>query len=133
MPTLVSTAKRKQVFCWLAILLTVSPGCVVGPDFCRPNTPVPDTWHQQLENEESEFVSSAELDYWWKTFDDPILDELINCADNGNLDIYAALQRIKQARAQVCIARSARLAQVQGTNSFRNSLQSINSFRRARP
>ena len=52
----------------LALLLVCS-GCIVGPDSCRPNTPLPDTWHQQLEN--GDYVGSSELDYWWSTLNDP--------------------------------------------------------------
>jgi NodT family efflux transporter outer membrane factor (OMF) lipoprotein len=113
---------------WLATLacLPLCTGCVVGPDYCPPQTPAPDTWHQELE--EGDYVGSSELHQWWTGLNDPMLDELIERADDGNLDLYAALTRIHQARAQVCIARSARLARLDKVGSFRNSQQSLNAL-----
>ncbi len=106
-----------------ALMLT---GCVVGPDYCKPDTPVPDRWHQPIE--EVNYGSCDDLSHWWTIFNDPCLTELVECSDDGNLDLYAALQRIKQAEAQVCIADSEKRLQVNKTGAYRRSQQSVNSF-----
>lgn len=101
-------------------------GCLVGPDYVRTPTATPDQWHQKLE--QGEYVGSQELGAWWMMFEDPILNELIIYADESNLDLYAALTRIWQARAQLCIARSALLGSTAGMGRYENNRISRNAF-----
>ncbi|MCA9264195.1 MAG: efflux transporter outer membrane subunit [Planctomycetales bacterium] len=110
----------------LGLITLASSGCVVGPDYHRPATPVPDVWHQQLEN--GVYTDANELRQWWTVFNDPMLNELVTVAGEQNLDLYAAATRICQARAQFDIARSARLAYVDGISSYSRSLQSRNAL-----
>lgn len=51
-------------------------------------------------------MSSGEQDlsYWWRVFEDPILDKLIEDATGQNLNLRAAGERIAEARAQRGIA-----------------------------
>ena len=49
---------------------------------------------------------SADLDGWWKLFDDPQLDRLVACALSNSPDIAIACARIRQARAERRIAAS---------------------------
>lgn len=109
----------------LAIVLQ-SSGCICGPDFQPPTTPVPDHWHQTLQD--GTYVSRQELGEWWELFGDPQLSELIHRASRGNLTLYQAATRISQARMQICLANSARLPQVNGGNSFSHQKQSANAF-----
>ena len=46
---------------------------------------------------------------WWRGFHSPELDRLIEAARAGNLDIAAAIARVRQADAQVRIAGAALL------------------------
>lgn len=46
-------------------------------------------------------------DNWWRTFEDPALDSLINMAENGNYNLTAALQRIEMAKKTLDVAKSA--------------------------
>jgi NodT family efflux transporter outer membrane factor (OMF) lipoprotein len=46
------------------------------------------------------------VDRWWSTFNDPILDSLINRAVRSNLDLLEAQSRIREARATRGIASS---------------------------
>jgi hypothetical protein len=36
---------------------------------------------------------------WWSQFGDPVLDQLVDSVLNGNLDLQAAAERVKQAQA----------------------------------
>ncbi len=101
-------------------------GCIVGPDNCLPASPAPDVWHQTLEH--GQYVGTNGLCEWWTQFNDPILNHLVDYARGQNLDLYAAVTRIWQARAQLCIAQSRRFWHVDRVGSFRTSLQSKNAL-----
>jgi len=81
----------------LAIALTFVVGCKVGPDYVRPDIETPDFWHQEL----AEGIERGDAGHetWWDTFGDAKLGELIGRAKDGNLNLHAALSRIKEARA----------------------------------
>jgi NodT family efflux transporter outer membrane factor (OMF) lipoprotein len=69
-------------------------GCpAVGPDYEPPKIAVPRQWS------ESTVGTHPQPDQWWKTFNDPILDQLISEAIASNLDLKLALERVKDSRA----------------------------------
>ncbi len=51
---------------------------------------------------------------WWKAFGDPTLDRIVEAVSSSNLDMAAAVGRIRQARERARIARAATLPVVQG-------------------
>ena len=82
----------------MALLVCVFiSGCKVGPDYVKPDVPVPDQWHEELahglQNEQSN------LHQWWLNFDDPTLTQLIQQAREGNLSLKIAIARVEEARA----------------------------------
>lgn len=83
-------------------LLLLLQGCMVGPDYVPPDTAMPDRWNQELTQGLSE--GKADLRTWWTQLDDPTLDRLIARATQGNLDLKAAVARIRQARAELGVA-----------------------------
>ena len=85
----------------LAFLLTA--GCIkVGPDFAPPPTAVSETW---LETDDQRVKTSpAEYRNWWRLFNDPVLDKLIDLAYRENLPLRLAGVRVLEARAQLGIA-----------------------------
>ena len=84
----------------LAFLLLAS--CKVGPDYVRPPT---ETAAQWLEAEDQRLKTTSTNDQaWWKTFNDPILNKLIDRAYHDNLSIRVAGVRVLEARAQLGIA-----------------------------
>lgn len=97
---------------WAVVLLPVlllGAGCaVVGPDFKRPEPPVPDTWQALADTGREAGIQittrDAEHAQWWKVFDDPVLNRLIELAYQQNLSLQTAGVRIYQARAQLGIA-----------------------------
>jgi len=100
----------------LLIAMLANVGCHVGPDYCAVTPPLPDAWHQELID--GELVGQAELHHWWSSFNDPILDQLINVARNNNRDLRVALSRIDQAVAQARMATSPRLPIVDQVGSY---------------
>ncbi len=87
----------------LAVLLLAS-GCVkVGPDFVKPEA---DTMPQWLEASGYKQVTTKADDYrdWWRSFNDPVLDKLIQTAYQQNLSLRIAGVRVLAARAQLGVA-----------------------------
>jgi NodT family efflux transporter outer membrane factor (OMF) lipoprotein len=94
----------------LAFLLTISGCTTLGPDYKRPETPdVPD-WQTRDEALTGEPATQVE---WWKVFNNPVLDQLIETAHQQNLPLQIAGLRILEARAQLGIARGNQYPQVQ--------------------
>ncbi|OPY62557.1 MAG: Cation efflux system protein CusC precursor [Syntrophorhabdaceae bacterium PtaU1.Bin034] len=87
----------------LAALALISSACVkVGPDFVRPEVAVSQNW---LEADDTRIRNDAvEYRNWWRIFNDPVLDRLIDTAYRQNLSLRAAGVRVLEARAQLGIA-----------------------------
>ncbi len=87
----------------LALLLVcLLAGCAVGPDYVKPDTPERQAWLEQ----ENTTVNQDDAGFatWWKVFNDPVLDALIEEAYRQNLDLQVAGLRVLEARAQLGIA-----------------------------
>ncbi|MEM9635756.1 MAG: efflux transporter outer membrane subunit [Pseudomonadota bacterium] len=106
-------------------------GCMVGPDFERPEAPLLDSWSSGANlpvDRQTGFTSrSANSVPWWHVFKDPALNSLIAEAYRQNVELQAAGVRVYQARAQLGIARGELFPQVQeikgGSKSIRFSSQ----------
>ncbi len=80
----------------------IANGFKVGPNYCKPAAPVADHW---LDAEEPALsVGPVDDAAWWRTFNDPVLDQLIASAYRQNLSLRVAGLRIMEARAQRAIA-----------------------------
>jgi NodT family efflux transporter outer membrane factor (OMF) lipoprotein len=84
-------------------------GCMVGPDFKRPNAEVASGWNKN----DPRFANEQTQADWWKSFNDPILDALIDRAYHQNLSLQIAGLRVVEARAQLGIAKGMLWPQVQ--------------------
>lgn len=98
----------------LKIVFLVFPffisGCfMVGPDFERPETNISEDWLKQ----DAAVLKQGDYLEWWKLFEDPVLEQLIETAYRQNLDLQIAGVRILEARAQLGIARGSLFPQKQ--------------------
>jgi NodT family efflux transporter outer membrane factor (OMF) lipoprotein len=93
--------------------MVVSSGCTsfsewcqngfkVGPNYHKPPAPVADEWIDSRAKGVN--VATADLCGWWKAFNDPKLDALIEQAYQQNLTLRSAGTRILAARAERNIA-----------------------------
>jgi len=75
---------------------------MVGPDFQQPKATVSPSWQDTSDPR----VSTGPAAYrdWWKAFNDPVLDRLVERAYRNNLTLQSAGVRVLQARAQLGIA-----------------------------
>lgn len=83
---------------WLLLLIGLS-GCMVGPDYQKPEPVVAAHWQADGSNALSAADTEA-LKTWWKGFGDAALDGLMERALSANLDLQIAMARIDQARAE---------------------------------
>ncbi len=95
-----------------ALLLLPTLACAVGPNYTKPQIPVPKTWNEAM----PKAANAESLARWWTKFQDPTLDRLVKDAVEGNLGLKIAAARIREARAARGIAASAGLPQV-GANA----------------
>ena len=101
----------------VAVIFLPAAGCAIGPNFVSPEAPIADKFREA----NSRSVKSTYEDYrdWWKSFHDPILNQLIQTAYNQNLTLLSAGTRVLQARAILGIAIGEVYPQVQqGTGSL---------------
>lgn len=86
--------RRLTLSVTLLSLITLS-GCVkLGPDYAPlPSPQLPKGWEQNLTKSDPSILE------WWKQFNDPTLDLLIQKGYEQNLDLESAGTRILQSRA----------------------------------
>jgi multidrug efflux system outer membrane protein len=80
-------------------------GCDLGPDYLRPELELPVTYRATS----ATAATAWPAEDWWHGFNSPDLNDLEDQARTQNLDIAAAIARIRQADAQVRIAGAAML------------------------
>jgi outer membrane protein, multidrug efflux system len=80
----------------LILSLLILAGCSVGPDYERPEMPLPENYPATGADSTG---GDSEILGWWRTFDDPVLDRLIAKGIENNQDVKIALGRLNEARA----------------------------------
>ena len=80
------------------LLLTsaILAACAVGPDYREPEVPAPQEF---IGAENVKFTTAAVERDFWKSFNDPLLDQLVEQALDSNHDIRIAMTRLREARA----------------------------------
>jgi len=118
-------------------LLMLLAGCTVGPDYKAPERQLSASYSSldQVPQATSDGAATSTpitaqpltqeaLATWWRNFNDPVLDSLVERAINQNLDLKAAAARVREARALLGVAESGYYPTV-GTGAsasrFRNS------------
>jgi multidrug efflux system outer membrane protein len=103
--------------------LAALTGCMVGPDFQRPETQVPAIWAGPTPSPSPLPATVAEKDLalWWTVFEDQTLTSLVKRAVESNLDFKLAEARIHQARAARGVAASGLGPTLDATGSFQRT------------
>jgi outer membrane protein, multidrug efflux system len=117
---------------WGLMLLTAAlAGCEVGPDYHAPTVPVPPTFSEATTRPTTRpapnlaaIPTPQQLRRWWETFDDPELNHLVDRALQTNLDLQSAVQRIREARAQLGIAQASFYPTVNALGQYNHSRRS---------
>ncbi len=102
----------------LVLALVFAPflgGCLVGPNYERPQMPSPPQYRFLAGAPQAESLADAP---WFQVFDDPALQALVKEAIANNLDLRMAIARVEEMRARAGIAKSYLYPQVDGVVSY---------------
>ncbi|MED5619075.1 efflux transporter outer membrane subunit [Ideonella sp. BN130291] len=97
-----------------ALLISAAcAGCAVGPDYKRPEVPLPAAWHAPVPpaaapTPAADVTNTA----WWRMFGDPDLSALIDSALEANKDLRIAAYRVEEFDAHLQVAAAAAYPQV---------------------
>jgi NodT family efflux transporter outer membrane factor (OMF) lipoprotein len=102
--------------------LVALAGCTVGPDYERPGVALTPAFAT------AGIVTPTTMDAaWWRAFNDPLLDGIVERALAQNLDIAAAAARVDQARAAAGAASAALLPRAGLNASAEKQSQSLDT------
>jgi multidrug efflux system outer membrane protein len=77
-------------------IASILTACAVGPDYRRPESPTPDAF---VGTDGAQFNHAEVEREFWKEFNDPQLNALIEEALSANHDVRIAMARLREARA----------------------------------
>jgi len=108
--------------CLLIAAGVLVAGCTVGPDYHDPERPMPRAWvgpsTQPATQASVTTETPADVATWWRNFNDPVLDSLVDRAIGQNLDLALASSRLRQARASRTIAAAQLWPQADASASY---------------
>lgn len=100
-------------------------GCAVGPDYQgAPAMAMPSQWASQKADEP---VAPAVLSSWWRRFEDPLLNQLVQEAVQANLDVASAKASLRQARASYKVTSGASWPSLEASASVGRSGDASNA------
>jgi multidrug efflux system outer membrane protein len=91
----------------VALLFALAGCTVIGPDYQRPEVAKPEAFRFQVA-EARELANAA----WWRQFNDPVLEGLIDEALASNRDLRAAAARVEEFAGRLTTTRSQALPQI---------------------
>lgn len=94
--------------------LLLLAGCMVGPDYQRPELDLPVEFQGTVQ--EGESIANLQ---WWELFQDPQLNELVQVALEQNRDLRVAIARVDEARARLGVTRADQFPTLDGAASAR--------------
>ena len=111
----------------LAFMLSLLSGCMLGPDYVKPETTKPIAYKEAEGWKVAEPKDVAIHEKWWELFNDAQLNALEEQVEISNQNIVAVKARFRQAQALVASSRSAYLPLITGTASKTRNQPSGNS------
>lgn len=120
----------------LALLLAVSSGCAVGPDYRRPDLATPAAWHAENAAAPSLADPDAALAAWWERFGDARLSAFVERAARESVELRLADARVQELLALRGVAGAslwpeldaAALATVKAGNAPSSSLAALSAL-----
>src|SRR5437867_13071079 len=121
---------RRSSLLLVVVLGTV--GCMVGPNYRRPDAATPPSWGELAPTAppagRSDAVAAGIPTAWWTTFDDQLLMSLIQRTVESNLTLQQAEARVREARASRRIAAADLWPQVGASGSYTRARTSKNGL-----
>jgi outer membrane protein, multidrug efflux system len=101
--------------------------CTVGPDYVPPKTSLPASYSETTGSPASAPSASSTLDAaWWTNFGDPVLNHLIDQAQQTAPDLEEAEARVREARALRGVAGAAEYPEVDAGGTYQRTHGSAN-------
>jgi NodT family efflux transporter outer membrane factor (OMF) lipoprotein len=110
----------------LLLLAAFLAGCNVGPDYHPPKTAAPAQWVSPQAGGQTNAPAAETA--WWKSFHDAELDSLIVRAAQSNLNLRAALARVREARATARVVSANLGPTLDAAGSYTRERYSANGF-----
>jgi NodT family efflux transporter outer membrane factor (OMF) lipoprotein len=92
------TRRRFAKILGAAVVVATLAGCTTAQNYSRPKIAVPSSWTFAGKKDAPK---PPELAVWWKSFNDPTLNVLVEMAVGGNMDVATARARVEEARASL--------------------------------
>lgn len=95
--------RRPSHLSWVLISAGLLSACAVGPDYHRPEISTPERYRSapEQQTESTPPLAVQATDAWWRGFNDPVLDELVEAALVSNRDLQSAIANVLRARGQL--------------------------------
>jgi NodT family efflux transporter outer membrane factor (OMF) lipoprotein len=90
----------------VAGLFLLLAACVLGPDYQRPDAPVPEAYKENAGWKIAQPGDEASRGAWWKVFEDTQLNDLEEQINLSNQTVIGAEAQVRQALALVQVARA---------------------------
>jgi NodT family efflux transporter outer membrane factor (OMF) lipoprotein len=97
---------KRKVVASIALGAALS-GCMVGPDYQRPDVDVPAAYKEAGDWKVAQPGDEASRGRWWEAFADPQLNAFVEQVEISNQNVQAAEAKFRQARALVEGSRAA--------------------------
>ncbi len=97
------------------------PGCMVGPKYQKPSPSMPKKYRYAPSS------ACADLAEWWKSFQDPYLDTLIERAIENNYELQIAFEKINEIYANFMIQKAGMLPEIDLFGYISRSRYSVNN------
>ena len=101
------SSRSMTYFIYTVVGVVTLAGCMMGPNYQRPEVDTPQTW--RFEDEKAKDVANTA---WWEQFGDPVLNDLIQTALKENKDVKIAAARVEQFIGQYGTTRAALFPQI---------------------
>lgn len=98
-------ALRLTAACLTAVLLLSGCSLLSSRTYAPPQAQVPAQW--QADGDRQDAALSVSSGQWWRHFDDPVLDALVDQALTVNADLAVAALRVRRAQLQAGLAQDA--------------------------
>jgi len=109
----------------ILLISVLIPSCVtVGPDYSPPEINTPDEWQTEYSGNISAEPDKDANAEWWKSFNDPVLSDLITRALSNNLSIMEARARLTESRLRNNISEADRYPSLSSSASATKSRSS---------
>jgi outer membrane protein TolC len=110
------------------VLPVTTTGCLVGPNYRPLRMKLPGHWNGADEKPE-QISQGGKTDraLWWRSLNDPLLDQLITQALSSNLDEKVALARIREERAYLVMSRAGLFPSIDTSGYYTRQRYSANT------